>query len=49
MEQEIERLQQQAGLLNPKIDDWRAMVDCVMIGPAYDGQAFTVAMSVETV
>jgi DNA modification methylase len=39
----IERLQQQAGLLQPKIDDWRAMVDCVMIDPAYDGKVFNVA------
>lgn len=41
----IERLQQQAGLLHPKIDDWRAMVDCVMIDPAYDGKVFSVALS----
>jgi len=41
----VERLQQQAGVLKPKIDDWRAMVDCVMIDPAYDGQVFNVAMS----
>ena len=33
----IERLKQQAGLLAPQIDDWRAMVDSVMIDPAYDG------------
>lgn len=41
----IERLQQQAGLLQPKIDDWRTMVDCVMIDPAYDGKAFNVALA----
>ncbi|MDE3119387.1 MAG: site-specific DNA-methyltransferase, partial [Nitrospirota bacterium] len=41
----LERLAQQAGLLQPKIDDWRAMVDCVMIDPAYDGKVFTVALS----
>ncbi len=41
----IERLQQQAGLLQPKIDDWRAMVDCVMIDPAYDGHLFNVVLS----
>lgn len=41
----IERLAQQAGLLKPKIDDWRAMVDCVMIDTAYDGQAFNVVLS----
>lgn len=41
----VERLQSQAGLLSPKIDDWRAMVDCVMIDPAYDGQVFKVSLS----
>lgn len=41
----IERLEQQAGMLKPKIDDWRAMVDCVMIDAAYDGKVFNVALS----
>ncbi|MDP3911460.1 MAG: site-specific DNA-methyltransferase [Gemmatimonadales bacterium] len=41
----VERLRQQAGVLSPKIDDWRAMVDCVMIDPAYDGKVFKVALS----
>lgn len=41
----LERLEQQSGLLKPKIDDWRAMVDCVMIDPAYDGKVFNVALS----
>ena len=41
----VERLRQQAGILQPKIDDWRAMVDCVMIDPAYDGHVFNVALS----
>ena len=41
----IERLAQQAGLLKPKIDDWRAMVDCVMIDTAYDGEVFNVTLS----
>ncbi len=41
----IERLEQQAGLLQPKIDDWRAMVDCVMIDTRYDGRVFNVALS----
>lgn len=41
----LERLSQQAGLLKPKIDDWRAMVDCVMIDSAYDGKVFKVALS----
>jgi DNA modification methylase len=41
----VERLQQQAGVLSPKIDDWRAMVDCVMIDSAYDGKIFNVTLS----
>lgn len=42
----LERLQEQAGpLLAPKITDWRAMVDSVMIDPAYDGKVFNVAFA----
>jgi adenine-specific DNA-methyltransferase len=41
----VERLRQQAGLLSPKIDDWRAIVDCLMIDPAYDGRVFNVVLS----
>ena len=41
----VERLQQQAELLKPKIDDWRAMVDCVLIDPDYDGQVFRIGLS----
>lgn len=41
----VERLKQQSGLITPKIDDWRAMVDCVMIDTAYDGKVFNVAFS----
>jgi hypothetical protein len=41
----IERLQGQDGLLKPKIDDWRSMVDCVMIDPDYDGKVFRVGLS----
>lgn len=41
----LERLAQTAGVLSPKIDDWRAMVDCVLIDTAYDGQVFNVAFS----
>jgi len=41
----IERLQQQAGLLQPKIDDWRAMVDYVCIDTAYTGGAFNVVLA----
>ena len=41
----IEHLVDQSGTLQPTIDDWRAMVDCVMIDPTYDGQVFNVAIS----
>ena len=41
----IERLQQQAGILKPQIDDWRAMVDCVMIDAAYNGEVFNICLS----
>jgi DNA modification methylase len=41
----VERLQQQAGVVSPKIDDWRAMVDCVMVDTAYDGDIFNVVVA----
>ena len=41
----IERLHQQAGLVKPQIEDWRAMVDCVMIDPAYDGSILNVVLA----
>jgi hypothetical protein len=41
----LERLQQQAGIVKPTIDDWRAVVDCVIIDPAYDGKVFNIALS----
>lgn len=41
----VHRLQQQAGVLTPRIEDWRAMVDCVMIDPAFDGKVFNVALT----
>lgn len=37
----VERLKQQAGVLQPRIDDWRAMVDTVMIDPAYTARCST--------
>jgi hypothetical protein len=39
----LERLQQQAAVLSPRIDDWRSMVDSVMIDTAYDGKVFSVS------
>ena len=40
-----ERLQDQGGLLAPKIPEWRAMVDSVMIDPAHDGKVFNIALA----
>ena len=41
----IERLKQQAGVLTPQVDDWRAMVDSVMIDTAYNGGVFNVVLA----
>jgi hypothetical protein len=41
----VTRLAQQAGVVQPKIADWRSMVDSVMIDPAYDGTVFNVALA----
>lgn len=41
----LERLAAQAGVLAPDVDDWRCMVDCVMIDPAWNGNVFNVALS----
>lgn len=41
----VERLAQTAGVLSPKIDDWRAMVDCVLIDTDYNGSVFNVVLS----
>jgi hypothetical protein len=40
-----ERLQGQGGLLAPKIPDWRAMVDSIMIDPSYDGKLFNLVLT----
>jgi hypothetical protein len=41
----VERLQQSDPLLAPKITNWKAMVDSVMIDTAYDGTIFKVTLS----
>jgi DNA modification methylase len=38
----LQRLAQQSGVVQPKVADWRAMVDSVMIDTAYDGAVFNV-------
>jgi len=40
----VERLREQAGLLSPKIDDWRAMVDCIYIDTAYNGSVLNITL-----
>ena len=32
-------------LFKENIPDWRAMVDCVMVDPDYDGEVFNIALS----
>ena len=41
----LKRLGQQSGVLTPRLDDWRAAVDSVMIDTAYDGRVFNVALA----
>jgi DNA modification methylase len=42
----IERLDSQdSRLFKAHVTDWRFMVDCVMIDPAYDGQSFNIALT----
>lgn len=41
----LERLAAMEGVLAPQVADWRAMVDAVMIDPAYDGEVFTIAVT----
>lgn len=41
----VARLAQQSGVVQPKIADWRSMVDSVMIDPAYDGAVFNVTLA----
>ncbi|MBI1735868.1 MAG: site-specific DNA-methyltransferase [Candidatus Rokubacteria bacterium] len=41
----VERLQSQSGIVQPKIEDWRAMADCVLIDPDYDGAVFRIGVS----
>jgi hypothetical protein len=40
----VDRLRTQAGVLTPKIDDCRAMIDSVAIDSAYDGQVLNVVV-----
>jgi uncharacterized protein YifE (UPF0438 family) len=41
----IERLSRQAGWVVPKVEDWRAMADSIMIDTAYNGEVFNIVMA----
>jgi len=41
----LKRLRNEEGVLQVQIEDWRSMVDCVMIDTAYDGEVFNVCLS----
>lgn len=41
----VQRLNLDAGLFRAQIPEWRAVVDCVLIDAAYDGQVFNVCLS----
>jgi len=38
----LERLAGQEGILTPRVEDWRSMVDSVAVDTAYDGEVFDV-------
>ncbi len=41
----LQRLNMEDGLFRAQIEDWRAVVDCVMVDPDHDGSLFSVALS----
>ncbi len=41
----VQRLNMESGVFRARIDDWRAVVDCILIDTAYDGEVFNVALS----
>jgi hypothetical protein len=41
----IEQLRGQEGVLSPRIEDWRAMVDSVMMGASSDGETFHITLA----
>ncbi|MGB4468688.1 MAG: site-specific DNA-methyltransferase [Azovibrio sp.] len=41
----IQRLNLEQGVFRAQISDWRAVVDCILIDPQYDGSLFNVALS----
>lgn len=41
----LQRLNLEQGVFRAQIEDWRAVVDCVMVDTDYDGKVFNVALS----
>lgn len=41
----ITRLELDATLFRARVPDWRALVDCIMVDPSYDGEVFNVALA----
>lgn len=41
----MQRLNMEQGVFRAQITDWRAVVDCILIDPHYDGQVFNVALA----
>lgn len=41
----LQRLNMEQGVFRAQIDDWRAVVDCILIDTDYDGEVFNVALT----
>jgi len=41
----VQRLNMESGVFRARIDNWRAVVDCILIDADYDGEVFNVALS----
>ena len=41
----VKRLNMEDGLFKAQIDDWRAIVDCIMIDTNYDGEVFNIHLT----
>lgn len=41
----VQRLNMEFGVFRARIDDWRAVVDCILIDTDYDGEVFNIALS----
>jgi len=41
----LQRLNMEQGVFRAQVDDWRAVVDCILIDTDYDGEVFKVSLS----